>query len=207
MNKEVSTGIYVVVNPNMETDHLLSQLIKIKNENIAALQIMENPEWRLDKSLLKAILDIFSQTTTPVLINNQWRLCRELPFDGIHFDRLPENLIEIEQNIGRSFLRGLTLENDLSEVKKAEELGFDYFSFCSLFPSKTIDNCEIVDPDTIVKCRSITSLPVFLAGGITLENIRSLKGLPFDGIAMVSSIMTAEKPKQLLREFNTLLKN
>lgn len=207
MNKEISTGIYVVVNPSMQTDHLLSQLIKIKNENIAALQIMENPKWKLDKSLLKAIIDIFSQTTTPVLINNQWKLCQELAFDGIHFDKLPENLVEIKQNIGRSFLKGLTLENDLSKVKSAEELGFDYISFCSLFPSKTIDNCEIVDPQTIVKCRAITSLPVFLAGGITLENFQSLKGLPFNGIAMVSSIMTAENPEQLLREFNALLKN
>lgn len=207
MKKEVSTGIYVVVNPIMEADNLLSQLNRIKHENIAALQIMEDPQWKLDKSLLKAIIDIFSQTTTPVLINNQWELCRELPFDGIHFDSFPEKLIEIEQGVGRSFLKGLTLENDLSKVKKAEELGFDYFSFCSLFPSKTSDNCEIVNPDTIVKCRAITSLPVFLAGGITLENIQSLKGLPFDGIAMVSSVMSAENPEELLREFNTLLKN
>lgn len=205
MKKEVSKGIYVVVNPTVEAEHLLRQLNKIKNQDIAALQIMEVPGWKVDKGPLKAIIDLFSETSTPVLVNNQWRLCGELPFDGVHFDSLPGNLTEIKQSIGRPFLKGLTLENDLSQVKNAEDLGFDYFSFCSLFPSSTVKNCEIVDPETIVKCRKFTRLPVFLAGGINLENIRSLKGLPFDGIAMVSSVMSAEKPEEILREFNTLL--
>lgn len=206
MKKEITKGIYVVVSPAMEVDRLLSQLTRIKNENIAALQILEIPGWKVDKSVLQAIVDIFSDTTIPVLINNQWELCKVLNFDGVHFDALPTNLPEIQQRIGHPFFKGLTLENDISQVKKAEGLGFNYFSFCSLFPSSTVDTCEIVHPQTIVKCRAMTSLPVFLAGGINIDNIELLKGLPFDGIAMVSSIMKADKPEELLRKFNTLLK-
>ena len=206
MKKELRKGVYVVVDPAMETDRILSQLDQIKNEEVAALQIWDNPEIKIwNKTLLQAVIDMFSTTKTPVLINNQWQLCKELDFDGIHFDELPENMPEIKKNINRPFLKGLTLENDLSNVKKAEHLGFDYFSFCSLFPSSTADSCEIVRPETIIKCREHTQLPVFLAGGINLENIGSLKRLSFDGIAMVSSIMNAEKPAEVMRKYQTLL--
>jgi len=206
MKKYISKGVYVVVDPAMDAARILTQLAKIRNEKIAALQIWENPGIKVfDTSLLQAVIDLFSDTAVPVLINNRWRLCKELNFDGVHFDVLPENLPEIRQSTGRPILKGLTLENDLSKVKKAESLGFDYFSFCSLFPSTTADSCEIVRPGTIVKCRALTQLPVFLAGGINLENMASLKDLPFDGIAMVSSIMKAEDPGELLREFNNIL--
>lgn len=207
MKKELSKGIYVVIDPAMEADKILSQLTQIKGKEIAALQIWDNPKIKTwDKTLLQAIIDLFATTKTPVLINNQWEFCLEMNFDGIHFDILPENLSEMEQNIKRSFLKGLTLENDLSNVKRAVHLGFDYFSFCSLFPSSTVDSCEIVRWESIEKCRSLTQLPIYLAGGINLENFELLKTLPFDGIAMVSSIMNAKNPQKILSKYNNLLK-
>ncbi|SHG50877.1 thiamine-phosphate diphosphorylase [Salegentibacter echinorum] len=205
--KKLSKGIYLVIDPAMEADQILSQLTQIKEEEIAALQIWDNPKIKTwDKALLQAIIDLFSSTKTPVLINNQWELCQEMNFDGIHFDMLPENISRVEQNLDRLLLKGLTLENDLSYVKNAEHLGFDYFSFCSLFPSSTVDNCEIVRWKSIEKCRSLTQLPIYLAGGINLEKIELLKSLPFDGIAMVSSIMNAKNPQKILRKYNNLLK-
>src|SRR5690625_5063679 len=175
MKKTIGSGLYIVVNPAQEKDEIIEQLNKIKNENIAALQIWDNPDLKsIDKPLLQKILHIF-KGKTPVLINNKWEMLKEFAFDGVHFDRIPQNFQEIDRQINQDFIKGVTLENNLALVKKAEHLNFDYLSFCAMFPSKTVDSCEIVRPETVQKCRNMTAMPIFLSGGITPANVNKLK--------------------------------
>lgn len=207
MKKHIIKGVYVVVDPAMPKSEILKQLDKIKEERIAAIQIWDNPKLEsVEESLLQDIVDLFSKSNTPILINNHWELLKTIALDGVHFDRIPEDLPSIITEIDKPFLKGLTLENDLTAVGQAEKLQFDYLSFCSIFPSSTSDTCEIVKHETIQRCREITSMPIFLAGGIDLENSKLLKNLPFDGFAVVSSVMKAEDPKEIVKQYNTIIK-
>lgn len=127
-------------------------------------------------------------------------------FDGVHFDTIPDNYDEIISEVNRDFIKGVTLGNELDVVRKAEELNFDYLSFCSMFPSQTTDSCEIVRPETVKKCREMTGMPLFLAGGIRPDNVNLLSDLSFQGIAVISGIMSAESPKEALKEYQNQLK-
>lgn len=206
MKKRIRNGIYVVVNPAQDKKEILSRLTEIKDEAVAAVQLWDNPAVQAaDEELLTGITRIF-KNKAPVLINNRWELLKEFDLDGIHFDIIPENLPEIEQELDRDFIKGVTLSNDLHVAVKAGRLQFDYLSFCSMFPSQTVADCEIVHPETVRKCRQLTELPIFLAGGITPGNIKTLEKLSFQGIAVVSGIMNASRPKEMFRKYEQELK-
>lgn len=206
MKKEIKAGIYLVINPAQNKEEILIKLNKVKDESIAAIQIWDNPEVEfIDEDLLQEIIQIFKDKV-PVLINNKWRLLKRFEFDGIHFDNIPDDFDRIKKEINNNFIKGLTLENNLAAIKKAEELGFDYLSFCAMFPSQTSDDCEIVQLETVRKCREMTNMPIFLSGGITLENIKKLKDLSFHGIAVVSGIMKAVEPQKVIKQYESALK-
>jgi thiamine-phosphate pyrophosphorylase len=125
--------------------------------------------------------------------------------DGVHFDAVPADLDQIRKKTGKPFLCGLTCGNDLSRVQWAEENCLSYISFCSLFPSPSAGVCEIVRKETVRQARQLTAMPIFLAGGITLENIDELHDTGMNGIALISAIMKADDPQTAAKAFKNKL--
>lgn len=206
MKKNISNGVYLVVDAGMSPVKVLKQLEAVKNESIAAVQIWNNPQLKeVDRTFLAEIVQLYADVSTPILIHEQWELLSEIGFDGVHFDRIPGNFKEIERQVSKPFLKGVTLTNDLETVQKAEEYRFDYLSFCSMFASKTAISCEIVHPETVRKCRKMTEMPIFLSGGIYPENMNLLKDLSYQGVAVVSGVMGANDPVQAVRSYNKQL--
>lgn len=205
MQKEIKPGVYIVINPAQNKEEILHRLTQIKDEEISAIQIWDNPDVeKIDEELIEETIRLF-KNTTPVLINNKWEMLEKYALDGIHFDAIPDNYNEILSELNRDFIKGITLGNDLEVVRKANELNFDYVSFCAMFPSQTAGYCEIVSPEAVKKCREMTEMPIFLAGGIRPDNIISLRDLSFQGIAVVSGIMNADRPKEALKEYQIQL--
>lgn len=205
---EVKKGIYLIADPAMEETSLLERIRQLMGESVSAVQIWDHFIPGKDPlGLVEKITAICHAAHVPVLINNQWRLLCQCPLDGVHFDQLPADYSAIKEEINRSFIRGLTCNNDLQEVRMAQSLGFDYLSFCSLFPSSTRNSCELVRFSTVQQAALLFDGLIFLAGGIQPHSLGKLKGLPFDGIAVISGIMQAEDPVASIREYHTLLNN
>ncbi|WP_312075500.1 thiamine phosphate synthase [Chryseobacterium sp.] len=206
--KQLNTGIYLIIDPSMNEEKLLSKLELVLKGNICAIQIWDHfKEKENTKQLLTKIFELTSKTQIPVLMNNQWEFLEDFPFDGIHFDKIPHNLDEVKEKIDRPFILGITCNNDLEHIAHAEKLQFDYLSFCSMYPSLTANSCELVSFETVKQAKKIFSGKIFLAGGINEENIKFLKSLDYDGIAMVSGIMNSEKPLEILKTINKSIKN
>lgn len=205
-NKTVKPGLYLVINPKKSKKETIEVLTSIQEEDLAAIQIWDHPDLeKIDSEFIEEVISLF-HGRTPILINNQWELLNKHNFDGVHFDKIPVHFREIEKEISRSFIKGLTLENDLSMVQLADSLNFDYLSFCAMFPSSTVSSCEIVEPATVLECMKMTNMPVYLSGGITPHNIKKLNNLPYSGIAIVSGIMEAKNPRKAIIEYNTLIR-
>lgn len=203
MKKTIQKGIYLVIDPAMDQNILLGKLQQAIKGKIVAVQIWdhfktgENP-----KELIKKITELCQLQNIPVLINNQWELLLETTLDGVHFDVVPDNFNQLKQKCGKEIITGITCGNDLSVVKWADENGLDYISFCSVFPSSTANSCELITFETIKEAHRITSLPIFLAGGIKPENIHLLNGLNYSGIAVVSGIMNTDNPDKTLEIYH-----
>jgi len=203
----ISGGVYLVIDPSMNEVELIEKLQQALEEGISAVQIWDNWAVSIDKEkVIIRICNLCHAHQVPVLINNSWEMLHSLPLDGVHFDTIPENYDLIRRAIKKDFIIGLTCNNNLSDIEWAEMNQLNYISFCSVFPSTTSNSCDLVSFDTITKARKITSMPMFLAGGIQLNNIKELKGLDFDGIAIISGIMNSENPAQATQQYLKHLK-
>jgi thiamine-phosphate pyrophosphorylase len=202
MEMKIRNGVYLIADPSMERDLLLSRLRELSATEICAVQIWENFREGEDVvDVCAEILGCFKGSGIPVLINNRPELCEVLDFDGVHFDFPPENLSEIREQLGAQRILGVTCNNDISIIEWAAASGIDYLSFCSMFASDTANSCELVRPETVIRAREITAMPIFLAGGIRQDNVSQLSSLPYSGIAVVSGIMHSENPALAIQEY------
>lgn len=205
---KLTGSIYLVLDPAMNQTDLFKKLEEVlKRDEIAAVQIWDNFPVACNKiALVDKICRISHKMKIPVFVNNDWELLKATEADGVHFDEIPQELPQIKKSLSRDFRKGITCNNDLSVAQWAEENQFDYISFCSVFPSPTSNSCEPVDLETIRKVRKLTSMPVFLAGGIRPENIQRLKGLDFQGVAVISGIMNSEEPGTSTKRYEEEIK-
>jgi thiamine-phosphate pyrophosphorylase len=61
--------------------------------------------------------------------------------------------------------------------------------------------------ETIRTARSRTSLPIFAAGGINLENAHLVLEAGVDGIAVTSALLKAKDPKQTAISLKKIIRN
>lgn len=207
-NLEITGGVYLVVDPAMDRSLLLSKLAPALKTGITAVQIWNNWLPGTDKgSYIAAVSGLCRAYSVPLFIGNDWELLIDSPdLDGVHFDSVPENYAEIKRKVGRPFMAGITCSGDLDIVRWANKNEFAYVSFCAMFPSTSAGSCTIVMPSAVREARGITDLPLFVSGGITPENILSLRKLtPFDGVAVISGIMSADDTSLKVRSYQEAL--
>ncbi|WP_421874496.1 thiamine phosphate synthase [Marinoscillum sp.] len=199
-------GIYLVIDPSAE--HVLDQLSKALLGGIDLIQVWNH--WPADFSihqktaLIHQIKQLAGIHNVPVLMHDDWKLCVELELDGVHFDKLPVDWPDAKEYT-RDKITGLTVGNDPHTIELAEKEGFSYLSFCAMFPSTSAGNCEIVTPESVRKAREITSRPLFLSGGIKPENLELLRGLDFQGVAIISGIMSSNDPETAVKSYRNRL--
>jgi thiamine-phosphate pyrophosphorylase len=195
--QRITGGVYLVVDPAMDRPLLLSQLAPALEAGLEAVQIWNNWLPGADKiSCIAAVSGLCRTYGVPLLIDNDWEMLISSPdLDGVHFNNIPENFLEIQSEMARPFIAGITCSGDLDVVRWADKNKLDYISFCAMFPSLSAGSCDIVMPATVKEASDLTGMPLFVSGGITPENIPSLRKLtPFSGVAVISGIMSADDP-------------
>lgn len=206
MNRNIKGGLYLVVDPVLGLQRIVPKIEQAIQGGISVLQVWNNwSDGQNKEKLVEAICTLAHQHDIPVVINEAWEMMLSTSVDGVHFDSIPADLGTIRQRVDRPFICGITCGNDLSRVQWAEENRLTYISFCSLFPSPSAGTCEIVKKETVQQARLLTSLPIFLAGGITLENLEELVDTGMNGIALISAIMKAEDPLLVTQAFKNKL--
>jgi len=207
-DQKIIGGVYLVVDPSINRMLLLSKLAAALKAGIAAVQIWNNWDPGADKqSCISDVAHLCRTYQVPLLIDNHWQMLLESPeLDGVHFDHLPQDYAEIQKKVARPFITGITCSGNLAVVHWAEVNKLDYISFCAMFPSTSAGSCAIVMPTTVKAARTLTDLPIFVSGGITAENIPSLRKLtPFDGVAVISGIMSAADPYLKVKHYQQAL--
>lgn len=195
--RAIHGGVYLVIDPAKGLEQVLPAVQQALAGGVDIIQVWNHWHTGQHKIMfIQAICQAAHGYGIPVLIHEDWLLMKDTPADGMHFDEIPLDLVYIRQQVGRPFLCGITCGNELEKLRWAIDHGFDYVSFCSMFPSTTANSCELVKPETVQAARKMTGMPIFLAGGITPETIHSLATTGMDGVAVVSGIMNSPDPRQ-----------
>lgn len=203
-------GLYLVIDPSQEQESLLNKLQAALKGGIDIVQIWDH--WPKDQSkeakleFIKRAKALTKDFQVPLLMNQDWSLALETRLDGIHFDQLPNDFPTIQPKLKDQYI-GLTVTNNMEAVQMAEQNSLSYISFCSVFPSPSVDSCDIVQPDSIRKAKEISNMPIFLSGGINQENLGQLKALPFNGIAVISGILNEADPEAAAKKYKEKLQD
>jgi thiamine-phosphate pyrophosphorylase len=195
-----------VVDPTMPHRRLLDVVEKALKGGVDILQLWAAGQ-KEPKSLelAKKLLDLANGYNIPLIINNDVQLAKEVEAHGVHMDRYTVVPADVRKVLGEQGIVGYTVGNDLERVKWAETVGADYVSFCAVFPTTAVTQCEIIPLATIKSAKCLTHLPVFASGGINLSNVHLVLETGVDGIAVISSILKAQNPEKAAESFKKII--
>jgi thiamine-phosphate pyrophosphorylase len=199
-------GLYLVVDPSTHQQKLLDIVKRALKGGVDILQLWSPSESTCQMTeIASSLLNLANQSHVPLIINNNLQLAKEIGAYGVHMDQYDVTPSEIRKFLGKESIVGYTLGNDLERLKWAENVGADYVSFCAVFPTSSVAQCEIVPLKSIRLAKSIAKMPVFASGGINLDNVRSVLEAGADGIAIISAILKARDPEQATKSFKSII--
>ncbi len=205
--KQRPSGLYLVADLSMPEEKLLDAVSKAIRGGVQIVQIW-NPARNPPENTLRVGKKIHSkvaEAAIPLIVNNDTELAKRLGARGVHFDEFQTSADDARKLLGANAIVGYTCGNDQALVRKAENFGADYISFCAVFPSPSVQSCEIVPLESVRQAKEIVSIPVFASGGITLENAHLVLEAGADGLAIASSILRMEDPETEARAFRKII--
>lgn len=167
---------------------LTEQIREALSSGVTLLQLREK---HLDKQkfLEEALLvrELTKHYGVPLIINDDVDIALQCGADGVHVGQNDLSPSKVRRLLGPDRILGVTAKTVEQAVKAFEE-GADYIGSGALFPSPTKkDAIPLTLEQLSAICRSVP-IPVTAIGGITCENVSSLKGTGIAGAAVVSGI-------------------
>jgi thiamine-phosphate pyrophosphorylase len=139
-------GLYLVADLSMPEQKLTKA---VENAVKGGVQIVQM--WNAAKSveqntfrICDRISSVVSNARVPLIVNNDVNLAKKIRADGIHFDEFQTTADDARRMLERDAIVGYTSGNNQDVVCKAMSFGADYISFCAVFPSPSVESCEIV---------------------------------------------------------------
>ncbi|MBE5998487.1 MAG: thiamine phosphate synthase [Sarcina sp.] len=139
----------------------------------------------------REILALCRRYDVPLLINDDVLLAKKIGADGVHVGQSDMAAAQARSILGPDAIIGVTART-VEQARAAEAAGADYLGSGAVFGTSTKKDAKPLDPACFQEICESVSIPVTAIGGITLENIRQLKGRGMRGFAIVSGIFAAD---------------
>ena len=111
--------------------------------------------------------------------------------DGVHVGQSDMEALDVRKLLGPDKIIGVSAQT-VEQAVLAEKHGADYLGVGAVFQTNSKDDADFVSYDTLKAICEAVSIPVVAIGGITKDNIISLKDSGICGISVISAIF-AEK--------------
>ena len=130
---------------------------------------------------------IAEKYNVPFVINDNIEVAIKCKADGVHVGQSDIIGKDVRAMIGDDMILGISA-NTVEAAQKAEQAGADYIGVGAVFATSTKKNAKNITPEKLAEiCDSVT-IPAVAIGGITEENILTLKNSKIAGAAVVSAI-------------------
>lgn len=147
-----------------------------------------------------------------LIINDRVDIALAVEANGVHlgWQSLPFSIVR--ELLGTEKLIGVSTHNR-KEALQAQDFGADYITFGPIYntPSK-VGLLEPTGPGEIQNLKREIKIPIIALGGINEDNIKDVLDNGADGVAVISSIMSAENPERAticlsnkIKEFKKIL--
>lgn len=175
------------------------------------LRMKENSDDDVRKTI-EQIKPLCEEYGAFLILNDRVELAKELGVSGVHVGQEDMSPIEARNILGAEPVIGVTC-NTFEQIKAVSELDIDYIGVGPFKYTKTKKNLKPTIgfegyKNIVAQMKaSEIKIPIVAVGGITLSDVKELKEIGINGIAVSSSIACAEDPTLATREYIKILQN
>lgn len=197
---------YITENQAFSPEEILKTIAIACKNGVDMVQVRDKD--RPDRQVL-AILEeakkICDPYGIPLIVDDRLDLAL-IASCGLHLGQEDIPLSHARKILGPKAIIGATTKT-LDQAVQAQREGASYLGVGAIYPTTTKVITKITPVETLEAICQRVSLPVYAIGGLNHTNLSVLKGLPIEGVCVVSAIAKAqdkeesiEKLKEALRE-------
>ena len=127
----------------------------------------------------------------PFVINDNVDIALEMDADGVHVGQSDMEADDVRKILGEDKILGVSAQT-VEQAVLAEKMGADYLGVGAVFSTSTKKDASAISKERVKAICEAVHIPVIAIGGITADNILTLKGSGICGIAVVSAIFAAK---------------
>ena len=157
------------------------------------------------------LADICRMYRALFIVNNAPELAKRVAADGVHLGARDMPVAAARRLLGKQMIIGVTCRNDLQAARIAQAAGADYVAFGALFASQTKPEAVHCPLETVAAARAVTTLPIVVIGGITVDNVDVIDENCADAIAVCRGLFDATDilaaARRLSRRWDKVMNN
>ncbi len=186
---------------------LLSCIEDALRGGVTILQLREKglPEDALIEEAVQ-VKQLCQKYGVPLIINDNYRAALEAGADGVHVGIEDAPVAEIRRLAGEGFIIGATAKT-VAQAQKAQAEGADYLGIGAVFPSPTKQNAIRITGEQFREIKGSVTLPAVAIGGISQDNLPTLRGLGADGFALVSAVFAQTDITNACQTLRQIIRN
>lgn len=198
-------GLYVILDPAASPTRSLADVLKQAAGAGARLFQYRNKSASMKEAYIEALAlrKIAAALGVIFIVNDRCDLALAVEADGVHLGQGDLPYGDARKIMGAGKLIGLSTHNR-EQVLEADRLKPDYIGFGPIFqPGSKQDHDPVVGVQGLRQIRSLTALPIFAIGGITVENVGDIMQAGANGVAVISAIVGAPDVRHTVTGFVT----
>jgi thiamine-phosphate pyrophosphorylase len=197
------SGLYLILDPSVCPDRSLVDVMKISASAGARLFQYRNKTASMKTAYAEALALRKTAQELGVLftVNDRCDLALAVDADGVHLGQGDLPLDLARKVMGPDKLIGISTHH-AEQVRVATAGGPDYLGFGPIFkPASKLDHDPVVGMAGLKAIRSLTPLPIFAIGGISLDHVSEVIGAGGNGVAVISAILKVPDIRQTVSDF------
>ena len=188
-----------------DPDHLMDQIEAAVKGGATFVQLREKElDPRSFLSEARWVVGLCHRLGVRCVINDNVDVALLSGADGVHVGQEDMACSRARALLGEGRIIGVSAHN-VEEALAAEAAGADYLGSGAAFPTGTKDvRGHFVTPEGFAAITGAVKIPVVAIGGITKENIASLRGCGLAGAAVVSALFAQSDVEAAARELRAI---
>ena len=140
----------------------------------------------------------------PLIINDRLDIALAVDAAGVHVGQSDIPAAIARKLIGPDKILGVSTAT-VEESIEAEKNGADYIGAGAVFPTSTKLDARAVTVEMLKSIKKNIKIPVVAIGGISENNVQSLRGADIDGVAVISAILGKKNIKEASKNLLKLI--
>lgn len=202
-----SCSLYLILDTSVKTyDELLGIARTAIDAGVDVVQLRDKKGQAQDiLKFSKEILKI-AQRRALYIINDRVDLAEAAQADGVHLGQEDLSVAFARRKLGPKALIGKSCQT-LGHLKAAENEQADYIGFGSVFKTQTKPERLPMNLNLLKQVMMQARIPVFAIGGITIQNLASIKSVGVNRVAVCREICLAQHVQRITKEFKRILRD